>query len=63
MKTQYQTLCTITPAIVNQVARISEVIGGLSAQADTAKALRLRCINCIRAIQRSLAIEEEADQA
>ena len=53
----YQPPCTITPTILRLVAEISEVIGRLSAQADTAKALHLRRINRIRTIQGSLAIE------
>ena len=48
---------TITPIIVRLVAEIGEAIGRLSAQADTAKALRLRRINRIRTIRGSLAIE------
>jgi Fic family protein len=46
---------TITPAILNQVAAISEAVGRLSALADQAKALRR--INRVRTIHGSLAIE------
>ena len=53
----YRPPYTITPAILNLVARISETIGRLSALTDQAKALRLRRINRIRTIQGSLAIE------
>ncbi|CAG0936820.1 hypothetical protein TFLX_05713 [Thermoflexales bacterium] len=48
---------TITPAIVNLVAWISEAIGRLTIQSDAVKALRLRRINRIRTIRGSLAIE------
>jgi Fic family protein len=56
-KPTYQPPCTITPAIVNLVAQISEAVGRLSAIADAVKTLRLRRINRIRTIRGSLAIE------
>ncbi len=54
---KYQPPYTITPAIVNLVAEISEAIGRLTVLTDTAKDLRLRRINRIRTIRGSLAIE------
>ncbi|MDP2808009.1 MAG: Fic family protein [bacterium] len=59
MNTQasYQPPYTISPAIVNLVAEISETVGRLSVLTDTVKNLRLRRINRIRTIQGSLAIE------
>jgi cell filamentation protein, protein adenylyltransferase len=48
---------TITPAILNLVAQISEAVGRLTLLTDNAKALRLRRINRIRTIRGSLAIE------
>ncbi len=53
----YQPPYTITPAIVNLVARISEAVGRLTAFTETAKTLRLRRINRVRTIRGSLAIE------
>ena len=53
----YQPPYTITPAIVNLVAEISETIGRLTVLTDQARALRLRRINRIRTIHGSLAIE------
>ncbi len=53
----YQPPYTITPEILNRVASISEAIGRLAVLTDQAKALRLRRINRIRTIHRSLAIE------
>ncbi|MBU0663414.1 MAG: Fic family protein [Proteobacteria bacterium] len=53
----YQPPYTITPAIVNLVAKISETVGRLSVLTDAAKVLRLRRINRIRTIRGSLAIE------
>ena len=47
----------ITPAIISLIAEISQIIGRLSAQEETADAIRLRRINRIRTIQGSLAIE------
>ena len=58
MSHPYQPPYTITPAILNLVAKISETVGHLSALTDTAKALRLRRINRIRTIRGSLAIED-----
>jgi Fic family protein len=57
MDQQYQPPYTVTPAIVNLVAQISEVVGRLAVLTDNAKALRLRRINRIRTIRGSLAIE------
>lgn len=54
---KYQPPYTITPAIVNLVAQISEAVGRLTILTDAAKALRLRRINRIRTIRGSLAIE------
>ncbi len=54
---QYQPPYTITSAIVNLVAQISEAVGRLTTLTDAAKALRLRRINRIRTIRGSLAIE------
>jgi len=42
MDQQYQPPYTFTPAIVNLVAQISEVVGRLAVLTDNAKALRLR---------------------
>lgn len=56
-KPDYQPPYTITPAIVNLVAEISEAVGRLTTQTDAAKVLRLRRINRIRTIRGSLAIE------
>lgn len=53
----YRPPYTLTPAILNLVAKISETVGRLSALTDAAKALRLRRINRIRTIRGSLAIE------
>lgn len=57
MPQQYHPPHTITPAIVNLVAQVSEAIGSLKALSDPAIELRLRRINRIRTIQGSLAIE------
>lgn len=54
---RYQPPYTITPAILNLVAQISEAVGRLTILTDNAKALRLRRINRIRTIRGSLAIE------
>lgn len=54
---RYQPPYTITPAILNRVAEISEAVGRLTVLTDRAKALRLRRINRIRTIRGSLAIE------
>ena len=53
----YQPPYTITPAIVQLVALISETVGRLTVMTDGAMALRLRRINRIRTIRGSLAIE------
>ncbi len=53
----YQPPYTITPAILNRVAAISEAIGRLTVLTDQARALRLRRLNRIRTIHGSLAIE------
>jgi Fic family protein len=53
----YQPPYTITPEILNRVAAISEAIGRLTVLTDQARALRLRCINRVRTIRGSLAIE------
>ena len=57
MTQQYQPSYTITPAIVNLVARISEAVGRLTVLTDAVRALRLRRISRVRTIQGSLAIE------
>ncbi len=51
----YQPPFSITPAVINLIARISEQLGRLSVQ--PAYDLRLRRVNRIRTIQGSLAIE------
>ncbi|WP_319521881.1 Fic family protein [uncultured Desulfosarcina sp.] len=56
-QSQYQPPYTITPTILNMVAKISENVGRLSVLADADKALHLRRINRIRTIHGSLAIE------
>jgi Fic family protein len=56
-KGPHQPPYTITPAIVNLVAEISEAVGRLTILTDSAKVLRLRRINRIRTIRGSLAIE------
>jgi len=53
----YQPPYTITPAILNLVAEISESIGRLAILEEHNRNLRLRRINRIRTIQGSLAIE------
>ena len=53
----YQPPYTLTPAILNLVAQISELVGHLNVLADDEKGLRLRRVNRIRTIQGSLAIE------
>jgi len=45
------------PTSVTLIARIAEVVGQLSVRLDPARDLRLRRINRIRSIRRSLAIE------
>jgi Fic family protein len=54
---KYQPPYTITQAILNLVAKISEIVGRLTVLDDDAKFLRLRRINRIRTIRGSLAIE------
>ncbi|MCW7753442.1 Fic family protein [Desulfobotulus sp. H1] len=54
---KYQPPYTITPLIVNLVAKISEAIGRRTVLTDQAKVLRLRRINRVRTIHASLAIE------
>ena len=53
----YQPPYTISPAILNLVAEISEAVGRLTAMAQLDNTLNLRRINRIRTIQGSLAIE------
>lgn len=57
VKSTYQPPYTITPAILNRVAAISEAVGRLTMLTDQARALRLRRINRVRTIHGSLAIE------
>lgn len=59
MKTEstYQPPFTITALALRHIADISEAVGRISAQTDGALDLRLRCLNRIRTIQGSLAIE------
>lgn len=54
---QYQPPYTVTPAIVNLIAKVSEAVGRLTALSEAAKELRLRRVNRVRTIQGSLAIE------
>lgn len=54
---EYQPPYTVTTAILNLVADISEVVGRLTILTDQGKALRLRRANRVRTIQGSLAIE------
>lgn len=56
-KNAYNPPFTITPTILRMVGEISEVVGRLSAQQESAALLRLRRANRIRTIQGSLAIE------
>ncbi|WP_211251263.1 Fic family protein [Marinospirillum insulare] len=53
----YQPPLTITPKILNLVAKISEQLGRYDERENKAQALRLRRANQIRTIQGSLAIE------
>ena len=53
----YQPPHAITPAIVNLIARVSEIVGRLNVLIDTSKNLQLRRINRVRTIHGSLAIE------
>ncbi len=57
LKMSYQPPYTVTPAILNLVAEISESLGRLSVIEEQDDQLRLRRINRIRTIQGSLAIE------
>lgn len=57
MSPAYAPPFTITAAATTLIAKISEIIGRLSAQEADAQSLRLRRINRIRTIQGSLAIE------
>lgn len=56
-KNIYNPPCTLTPEILNRVARISEHIGRITADPDIDSESRLRRINRIRTIHGSLAIE------
>ena len=56
-KHSYHPPYTLTTTILRLVAEISELIGRLSGQDDTAQMLRLRRLNRIRTIRGSLAIE------
>lgn len=57
-KASYHPPCAITPALLNLVAEISELIGTLNVSIGNDKqSLRLRRINRIRSIRGSLAIE------
>ena len=53
----YEPPYTITSAILNHVAAISEAVGRLTVLSDQTRSLRLRRINRIRTIHGSLAIE------
>ena len=53
----YQPPYTVTPAIVNRIAEISEMLGRHAVLAESAAAPRLRRANRIRSIQASLEIE------
>jgi len=57
MSSPYSPPVTITAPIVSLVAEISEAVGRMSAQTESAAALRLRRINRVRTIHGSLAIE------
>jgi Fic family protein len=57
MNQPYQPPCTLSPAIVNLVARIGEVVGRHSVTLGIERDLRLRRINRIRTVHGSLAIE------
>lgn len=54
---EYNPPFTVSPAILRMVGDISEAVGRLSAQQESAALLRLRRANRIRTIQGSLAIE------
>ena len=53
----YQPPFIVTPLMLRIIADISETVGRISAQTDSALDLRLRRINRIRTIQGSLAVE------
>ena len=53
----YQPPFTITPLMLRIIADISEAVGRISAQTDSALDLRLHRLNRIRTIQGSLAVE------
>lgn len=53
----YEPPFSITPSALRFIAHISEAVGRISAQTDSALDLRLRRLNRIRTIQGSLAIE------
>ena len=57
MSKPYQPPCTLTPAILNQVAEVAEMVGRLTVRLEAERELRLRRINRIRSIRGSLAIE------
>ncbi len=57
MTQAYQPPCTLTPAILNQVAHIAEAVGRFSARLESSDRLRLHRSNRIRTIHGSLAIE------
>jgi len=57
MSKPYQPPCTLTPAILNRVAEIAEMVGRLAVRLETDGERRLRRINRIRSIRGSLAIE------
>ena len=56
-ETTYQPPLTVTSLILRLIAYISEAVGRISAQTDSALDFRLRRLNRIRTIQGSLAIE------
>lgn len=56
-KDVYEPPFSITPSALSIVADISEAVGRISAQTDSALDLRLRRVNRVRTIQGSLAIE------
>ncbi|TVQ29640.1 MAG: Fic family protein [Wenzhouxiangella sp.] len=57
MSKPYQPPCSLTPAILNQVAGIAEQLGRLAVRLESDGDLRLRRLNRIRTIRGSLAIE------
>jgi len=58
--TPYAPPLTLTPALLNQVASISEVLGRWSAREERSPSPRLRRENRIHTIQASLAIEQNS---